>query len=481
MDLASMVVIGIQVVTLGAVAGCLFALKKHIRESTEETAAMLNQQHQDNAEALEKVVNEIKDHFEIHLNNISHDIEAIRTASTTLAEDLAKQRSLQELSASELSAGHTLLQDTLIDGLRKQQHQIQELGNNTNSHILQTSEQQRTQIQEDLAGYTEGLLKLADSSQKMLSTIIGHFNQLNKESATIKKATAALVNNQKSVNSAIAASRQSLATLITNADGQQQLMDALSNQDELVTRVDQLRRSIESDFHSLNSRVDQNLQSLTQRQNETSHVTREDITSHKIAIDDVRDQVAAVTAELNTLAEALLEALSAQGELLAGSIDQNQTTLYTELDSVRQEQQRLNLLSDDLRRLVQLLRVHNQQTLSIENTAEQLMLTTRDSRQYFSHGQLEKSEDLGTGDITSYQYDNGRKQQADTFSSQGQLKYRSHFTEKGLLHSSSEYDEDGKEVFRYHFDDSGNLTEKVRINYDASGMPTGEVSEASVL
>ena len=480
MDLASMVVIGIQVVTLGAVAGCLIMLKKHLKDSTEETSALAVQQHQETTEALDKVVNEIKDHFEIHLNNISHDIEAIRTASTTLAEDMARLRSLQELSASELTAGHTLLQDTLIDGLRKLQNQIQELGDTTREHFVQASEQQRSQIQEDLAGYTEGLLKLADSSQRMLSTIIGHFNQLNAEAATIKKATAALVNNQKSVNTAINASRQSLASLVANADSQQQLLGALDNQDELVTRVDQLRRSIESDFHSLNSRVDQNLQTLTQRQHESSSVTREDFTSHKIAIDDVREHVEAATTELNNLAEALLEALSAQGELLAGSIDQSQTTLYTELDSVRQEQQRLNSLSDDLRRLVQLLRVHNQQTLSIENQDHPLLLTTSDSRQYFSHGQLEKTEDLSTGDTTSYQYENDQKIQADTYSSEGKLKYRSLFNEQGGICTSFEFDGEGKEVFRYHFDDAGNLTEKVRINYDASGMPTGEVSEASV-
>ena len=462
MDLNTMILIGTQLLTLVVVVVCFVALKKHTNNATEETAALINQQHEDGMVALEKVVNEIKDHFEIHLNNISHDIEAIRMASTTLAEDLAKQRSIHELSASELSAGHTLLQDTLNDGLRKQQHQVQELGNTINTHFQSASEQQRSQIQEDLSGYTEGLLKLADSSQKMLSTIVSHFNQLNKESATIKKATAVLVNNQKSVHSV-------LTNLVNN-----------QHQDDLVSRVDQLRRSIEADFHSLNASVDKNLQALNQRQNETSNVTREDITSHKIAIDDIREHVEGITSELNNLAEALLEALSAQGELLAGSIDQNQTTLYTELDSVRQEQQRLNVLSDDLRRLVQLLRVHNQQTLSVEHTNEPLLLTTQDSRQYFSHGQLEKSEDLGTGDITSYQYENGLKVQAQTCSPQGQLKYRSQFNEQGLVHSSSEFDEEGKEVFRYRFDERGNLTEKVRINYDASGMPTGEVSEAIV-
>merc|ERR1711879_1115229 len=444
---------------------------------SEDIAAQVNEHDKDSAERLERVVNEIKDHFEIHFNNMIHDIEAIRTATTTLAEDFAKLRTLQEMSVSELTAGNTRIQDTVSDGLRKQQHQIQELGTQSLKAFEDASNQNRVQIQNDLTDQTEGLLKLADSSQRMLSTIIGHFNQLNKETATLKKATSALVNNQKSLANSVVASHQSVSTLQNSIENQHQLLSELGNQDELLSRMDQLRRSIEADFHSLSARVDQQLQTLTQRQIDTSSVTKEDLTVHKIALDDVREQVDTITGELNNLAEALLEALPAQGELLAGSIDQNQTTLYTELDSVRQEQQRLNALSDDLRRLVQLLRVHNQQILSLDESDQQLQVLTADSHQYFSHGQLEKSEDLDTGDITHYVYEQGIKVRADTVSPEGVLRYRSYFDNQQQLSNSSEFDPDGKEVYRYHFDSAGNLTEKVQINYDASGMPTGEVSE----
>lgn len=476
MELASMILIGIQVLTLAVLAGCVVMLKKQIHSGTEEVATQISESDRESAEQLERVVNEIKDHFEIHLNNIAHDMEAIRTSATTIAEDFAKLRTLQELSVSELTTGNTRIQDTLSDGLRKQQQQMQELGNATQQHLTQSAELQRQQIQEDLTEQTEGLLKLADSSQRMLSTIISHFNQLNAETATLKKATSALVNNQKQLTSSVVASRQSVNNLQSVVE--QQLLTS-QGQDDLVARVDQLRRSIEADLHGLSSRVDQHLQTLMQRKTDQSSVTREDITSHKIAIDDVREQVESVTSELNSLAEALLEALSAQGELLAGSIDQNQTTLYTELDSVRQEQQRLNELSDDLRRLVQLLRVHNQQVLDLDDAGPQLEVITGNSRQHFTHGQLERSEDLITGECTHYYYEDGHKQRADTLNKQGLLKYRSVFDGQGQLTSSSEFDAEGKETYRYHFDASGTLTEKVQINYDASGMQLREVSEVT--
>ena len=476
MELVSMILIGIQGLTLAVLAGCIVMLKKQIRTSTEEVATQISESDRESAEQLERVVNEIKDHFEIHLNNIAHDTDALRTATATIAEDFAKLRTLQEFSVSELTTGNTRIQDTLSDGLRKQQQQIQDLGITTQQRFEQFSEQQRQQIQEDLTEQTEGLLKLADSSQRMLSTIISHFNQLSSETATLKKATAALVNNQKQLTSSVVASRQSVTSLQTVVE--QQLL-ASQGQDDLVTRVDQLRRSIEADLHGLSSRIDQHLQTLMQRQTDKSSVTREDITGQKIAIEDVREQVDNITGELNSLAEALLEALSAQGELLAVSIDQSQTTLYTELDSVRQEQQRLNELSDDLRRLVQLLRVHNQNTLSLDDSRPQLEVVTGNSRQYFSHGKLERSDDLMTGDSTHYYYEDDQKHRADTLNKQGLLKYRSLFDEQGQLTISSEFDPEGKETYRYHFDESGSLTEKVQINYDANGMQLREVSEVT--
>lgn len=477
MELASIIVIALLVIILAAIGACYALLKQQIQSIPDEMSALANEHHKDLSQDIERAIDDIKNHFEIHIHNINRDLVSIQEATESISEDFSKLRSLQEFSVSELTSGNTRIQDTLSDGLRKQQHQIQELSSQSLKAVEHTSEQNRKNIQKDLAQQSEGLIKLADSSQRMLSTIIGHFNLLNKDTSMLKKATAMLVTHQKSITSETHASRQSLDALQETVQALPDTLNASSQQDELILRVDNIRRQQETGLITMSSRLDQQLQTLAQQQGDASPVSREDLTSQKIAIDDVREQIIHVSGELNSLAEAFLDALSTQGQQLTSSIDQNQTTLYTELDSVRQEQIRLNDLSTDLQRLVKLLRLRNQQVLSFDQHQDQLTIETPNGQQHFRHCVLERSDDSATGETTRYFYNADHKTHTETTSQDGILKYRMLFDENESLTKGLEFDDEGKEIYRYQFNPQGEIVGKVRVNYDASGMPTGETTE----
>ncbi|MDP2504535.1 hypothetical protein [Oceanobacter sp. 3_MG-2023] len=227
MDISQLLPLAAQLVILIALFLVVAPLKKRLDRIETNLAAQTAEQsehHQFSAETLDSVVNEIKDHFEISLNNLLRDTGDINHSLRVNGEQSQRALELQELVFSEISGGHAHIKDLLSANLRNQKKLAEEMARTSINAFRNASAQTHSDVQQAFAAQDKALLKLSDSSQRMLSSTSAHFNEMSKEVATLKKAVAAMLNIQRKADQMLeplSAQQQQQLTLLNLVREQQ--------------------------------------------------------------------------------------------------------------------------------------------------------------------------------------------------------------------------------------------------------------------
>lgn len=545
MEILLLVGLVIQVATLVAVFVLFKRVQTQIADVESRQGPALDKLNAQVKDEMETIVAEIKDHFEINLGQLSRDNEEMLASLDGIGDSSSRALALQELAFSEATTGNTRIQDLLSENYRRQQKQFEELISESSQSFRDTSAGVENSIRAALEKHNKALLSLGESSQKMLTTMAAHFNNLGSDSNTLKKAAAALLNHNKasdeqlqqhleaalkplqqqlvsSRSDLLAASVQQQQTLLqvheqtakleSVAEGvysQQRHLQAIrENTGGLVDAHVSLREQADvlKQLQAQSTELGQALQQMVDRQLTLTHF-EEAQRSISQALDDLAvvmqpllnldglsdsmldsgNQADALTALQQTASETLsvlqqrYETLVRQGDVLAGSLDAAQTTLYTEMDSVRAAQVKANEQIRDLQRLLGQLRLQQTSLLAspvlpvvgVSDNDGLLRIESGEQIQYLSGSRLERLEDRISGEETRFFYNSqGQRSSAETYAG-GCLRQRMFFNEVGAPLSACEFDQNGRELVQYFYDTDGNVTNKRELHYDASGMPLG--------
>ena len=539
MEVVLLVGLVVQLVTLGLLYTLMTRMKKQQPESEEQQKQAIEALYKRIEEQLENVAIEVKDHAEVAFGQLSRDTETLNETLNEVADTSGKALALQELAFSEATTGNTRIQDMLSDHSRRQQKLTQDLISSTEQTFRDTSAGVENSIRSLLEQHNKALISLSESSQRLLSSVTAHFSSLGNDTGTLKKAAAALLNHNKGVEEQL---RQQLETALQpvlsvvqgSQDLAQTIMDQTRHIEPLAESVYAQQRHLQvirdntgglMDAHVVQQAQGERLQQLQEQtaaiathlhelgarqlsaadfqvQQHALSQSLDDIAAimqpllsldgHAIGDNssgvDVQAMMAAVMAGVDERYRPLLDSLNdryqvllSQGQQLVSSLDAAQTTLYTELDSVRAAQVRANQQSQDLQRLLGLLRLQQTALMTtppsfarqLEEQNGQLRIETDDQVQYLSGYRLEALENRHTGEFTRFSYGpDGRRQQAETLNN-GQLRYRMQLNAQGGPMMASEFDTNGREVVQYQYDTVGNVISKRELLYDASGMPVG--------
>ncbi|WP_369856117.1 hypothetical protein [Candidatus Thalassolituus haligoni] len=482
MDVSQLIPLAAQLVTLVALFLVVTPLKKRLDqiESRQKIqAAEQSEQYKLSSETLDSVVNEIKDHFEISLNNLLRDTDDINNNLKVNGEQSQRALELQELAFSEATTGNTRIQDVLSENHRRQQKLIEDLTRTSVAAFRETTAHVQGNVHQALEVHNGALLKLSESSQRMLGGMTANFSEISKEIATLKKAVAAIINFQRSFDHTIATrleqalepvgeqQKQHLAELhsVFERQGQQlELAETFITTLADINRSLQMQRQQLHDVSENSSTVADMTENLVRNQLEASTFERR------------HESLSQEVAELSVMMQPLLESIHDTHPAAAGDA----TVLAESLDALRLTQQQATTELHDLRQVMQLLRLQKlvstsiaNQALSTDISANGARIETADTVQYLSPCRIEQVEDKSTGESTRFKFDDsGRKLTAETFISD-RLKYRMHFDVAGNPTRSSEYDELGREVFQYDYNPFGELVRKTQLHYDPTGMAAG--------
>lgn len=550
MEVVLLVGLVVQLITLVLLFTLMSRSKKQQAESDTLQQKALDDLNTRVNDQLENVVAEIKDHFEISLNQLSRDADEMHATLNDLADSSHKALSLQELAFSEATTGNSRIQDMLSDNSRRQQKLTQDLIASTEQTYRDTTAGVEANIRTVLEQNNKSLMTLSEASQRLLSSVSAHFSSLGADTGALKKAAAALLNYNKGYDEQL---RQQLQTALLPL---QECLDSYSEQQQESLQEGQVlwqqilqntaaiepvaeaiytqQRHLQAIRDNTGGLVDANvsMQNHTERlqqvldqgeqlQNRLQYLAGQQLTrgyyeEHQRRMSESLDDLAAVlqpllgsmdglnghgqldrqalAAVLDSSTACLIDALSdryqvllEQGQQLASSLDAAQTTLYTELDSVRAAQVKANQQSQDLQRLLGLLRLQQTSLLSratqvaaaVEDDNGLMRIETASQIRYLSGSQIERIEDKASGECTRFFYSEGRKASAETWQND-RLKYRMVFNEQGAPDRASEFDLNGREVVQYQYDPAGNITSKRDLHYDASGMPTGSTETAMI-
>jgi hypothetical protein len=551
MEVVLLVGLVVQLITLVLLFTLMSKSKKQQAESDTLQQKALDDLNTRVNDQLENVVAEIKDHFEISLNQLSRDADEMHATLNDLADSSHKALSLQELAFSEATTGNSRIQDMLSDNSRRQQKLTQDLIASTEQTYRDTTAGVEANIRTVLEQNNKSLMTLSEASQRLLSSVSAHFSSLGADTGALKKAAAALLNYNKGYDEQL---RQQLQTALlplqerldsyseqqqeSLQEGQvlwQQILQNTAAIEPVAEAVYTQQRHLQAirdntgglvdasvSMQNHTERLQQVLDQGEQLQNRLQYLagqqlTRDHYEEHQRRMSESLDDLAAVlqpllgpmddlsnghgqldqqalAALLDSSSASLMEALSdrykvllEQGQQLASSLDAAQTTLYTELDSVRAAQVKANQQSQDLQRLLGLLRLQQTSLLSsatqvaaaVEDDNGLMRIETASQIRYLSGSQIERIEDKISGECTRFFYNAGRKASAETWQND-QLKYRMVFNEQGGPDSASEFDLNGREVVQYQYDPAGNITSKRELHYDVSGMPTGSTETATI-
>jgi hypothetical protein len=551
MEVVLLVGLVVQLITLVLLFTLMSRSKKQQAESDTLQQKALDDLNARVNDQLENVVAEIKDHFEISLNQLSRDADEMHATLNDLADSSHKALSLQELAFSEATTGNSRIQDMLSDNSRRQQKLTQDLIASTEQTYRDTTAGVEANIRTVLEQNNKSLMTLSEASQRLLSSVSAHFSSLGADTGALKKAAAALLNYNKGYDEQLREQLQiALLPLQERLDsyseqqqeslqeGQvlwQQILQNTAAIEPVAEAVYTQQRHLQAIRDNTGGLVDASvsMQNHTERLQQVldqgeqlqsrlqylagQQLTRDHYEEHQRRMSESLDDLAAVlqpllgpmndlsnghgqldqqalAALLDNSTASLMDVLSdrykvllEQGQQLASSLDAAQTTLYTELDSVRAAQVKANQQSQDLQRLLGLLRLQQTSLLSsaaqvaasVEDDKGLLRIETDSQIQYISGSRIERIEDKISGECTRFFYHAGRKASAETWQND-QLKYRMLFNEQGGPDRASEFDLNGREVVQYQYDPAGNITSKRDLHYDASGMPTGSTETATI-
>ncbi|MCY0965300.1 hypothetical protein [Parathalassolituus penaei] len=541
MEVVTLVGLIVQLVTLGLLYTLMSRMKKQQPEIEAQQQQALEALFKRIDEQLENVAIDVKDHAEVAFGQLNRETESLQETLADVAESSGKALALQELAFSEATTGNTRIQDMLSDNSRRQQKLTQDLISSTEQTFRDTSAGVESSIRGLLEKHDKALVSLGESSQRMLSSVTAHFNNLGNDTAALKKAAAALLNHNKGVEEQLRSKLEGAlepikAELQTANELSQAILDNSKHIEPLTESVYAQQRHLQvirdntsglieahvslqnhterlQALQELTTAIQQHLEELGARQ-----LTAADFEAQQHALSESLDDIAAIMQPLlsidsmepaggvsldgqalvadfesryNSLLDDLNEryqTLLIQGQALEASLDAAQTTLYTELDSVRAAQVKANQQNQDLQRLLGLLRLQQTALMSapatlarqLEDQNGQLRIETDDQVQYLSGYRLDAVENRHTGEFIRFSYgQDGRRLQAETLYN-GQLRYRMQLNPQGGPLMASEFDHNGRELVQYQYDSAGNVTSKRELLYDASGMPVGSTDTSMV-
>ena len=223
------------------------------------------------------------------------------------------------------------------------------------------------------------------------------------------------------------------------------------------------RRQIELEFAELNQFII----------NDTAELKRK-AGQREEKVDQLRASVSQQFQQIQQANQSLLSAHTETSEALRKLMIQVYTGLKTQQGHMHNSMQKgtVELKSLNEQHLYQLVAfissLKTQNIADLTNAVVQqqgLQVETDDMIQFFDNCKVSKAVDKHTGQVTQFTYSNGMKSSSETFAD-GKLKYQMEFSSLGKPLKGLELDDQGKALFEYHYDEAGEIKQRLDFSYN---------------
>ncbi|TKB52748.1 hypothetical protein [Ferrimonas aestuarii] len=177
---------------------------------------------------------------------------------------------------------------------------------------------------------------------------------------------------------------------------------------------------------------------------------------------DLADTDVSLRSEVKSQGAELSASVLKGNQALQDAIGQNGRDNRSGKFELRQQQ-----LSEFARlaEMVQQIRINNMAELSNELAKHQeLTVESEDAIKYLGECKVTRIEDKHTNQVTKIAYHEGKQSKLETFEN-NKLKYEMIFDDRQSPKVGTEYDESGREIFSYHYNAAGEISQRIEYTY----------------